>query len=333
VGTEVEVTGKNPDGTWWQIVYPPGSAQRGWIYAPFTRPSNTENVPVVSTPVPPPATDTPTGTPTATPPPTGTPTSTPAPTATQTPTPTALAPIVQFGATKTTVNPGEVTSLQWHVEFITAAFLSGGGFNNLGVTGPFGSLDVRPTSTTQYILRAETPGGPIERSVTITVRSEQTATLNHIASGWVRADGAVFTPQPFVGDDNTNQALRAFFAFDLSSLAGAQITNAQLDLGDFDSGGDPFALDPLYVEEVDWGSTLEAGDYGLGAAANLDTMNDAGELDNSIDVTGRVASQISSGGNSFRIRLRFETATNNDGVNDSVNWAGRTARLVVRFVR
>jgi hypothetical protein len=149
----------------------------------------------------------------------------------------------------------------------------------------------------------------------------------------VRADGSVFTPQPFVGDDNTNQALRAFFAFDLSSLAGAQITNAQLDLSDFDTSGDPFVLNQLSVEEVDWGSTLEAGDYGLGAAANLATIDDEGELDNSIDVTGRVASQISGGGNSYRIRLRFETATNNDGVNDSVNWAGRTARLVVRFVR
>jgi serine/threonine protein kinase len=53
VHTQVEVTGRNPDGTWWQIVYPPGGAQRGWIYAPFTRPSNTENVPVVWTAVPP----------------------------------------------------------------------------------------------------------------------------------------------------------------------------------------------------------------------------------------------------------------------------------------
>jgi hypothetical protein len=211
--------------------------------------------------------------------------------------------------------------------------LSGGGFNNLGVTGPFGSIDVRPNSTTQYILRAETPGGSIERSVTVTVHNDQSTTLNHIAGGWVRSDGAVFTPQPFVGDDNTNQALRAFFAFDLSSLAGAQITSAQLDLSDYDTSGDPSELRPLYVEEVDWGSTLESGDYNAGAAANLASMNDAGGLDSSIDVTGRVASRISGGGNSFRIRLRFETATNNNGVNDSVNWAGRTAKLVVHFVK
>lgn len=223
--------------------------------------------------------------------------------------------------------------LQWHIEYITAAYLNGGGFNNLGVTGPFGSIEVRPTGTTLYILRAETPAGPIERSVTVTVRGDQSTTLNHIAGGWVRADGAVFTPQPFVGDDSTNQALRAFFAFDLSSLAGAQITSAQLNLSDYDTSGNPLELRPLYVEEVDWGPTLEAADYNAGVAAGLASINEEAGLDSPIDVTGRVASRVSSGGNSYRIRLRFETATNDDGVNDSVNWAGRTAKLVIRFYR
>jgi hypothetical protein len=331
VGTQVEVTGKNLDGTWWQIVYPPGSAERAWIYAPFTRPSNTQDVPVVPTPVPPTPTYTPTMTPTATAPPTSTPTPTKVPTATPT---TPLAPIVEFGATKTTINPGECTTLQWHIENITAAFLSGGEFSNLGVAGPLGSREVCPTSTTLYVLRAETASGPIERSVTVTVRAEQTVTLNYIGSGWVREDGAVFTPQPFVGDDNTNQALRAFFAFDLSSLAGAHITQAQLDLSDYALSGNPFEwLRPLYVEEVNWGPTLDAADYGAAAGANLATLNDGEGLDNPIDVTGRVTSRIAGGGNSFGIRLRFETATNDDGANDSVNWAGRAAQLVIHYYK
>jgi hypothetical protein len=331
VNTQVDVTGKDPSGIWWQIVHPPGSGERGWIYAPFTRGTNTESVPVVETPVPPTPTDIPTPTSTATQPPTVTPTSTRAPT----PTPTiAVSPVVEFGVTQGTINPGQCTQLQWHIENIRAAFLNGGEFNNFGITGPFGSRQVCPGGTTTYVLRAEADAGPVERSVTVTVRSEQSATLNHVAGGWVREDGAVFTPQPFVGDDNTDQALRAFFAFDLSSLAGARITNAQLDLGDYNISGAPFdTLQPLHVEEVEWAPTLEGSDYGAGVAADLATMGGAAGLDNPIDVSGRVAARVDAGSNSFQIRLRFETDDDDDGVNDSVNWAGRTARLVVRYTR
>jgi hypothetical protein len=121
-------------------------------------------------------------------------------------------------------------------------------------------------------------------------------------------------------------------AFDLSSLAGKKITSAQLDLSGYDVEGAPFdSLRPLYVEEVDWGTTLEASDYNLGAAASLATINDANGLNSSIDVTGRVSSHIDSGNNSFRIRLRFEVSTNGNGVNDSIDWAGRPVRLIVGY--
>ncbi len=334
VNTQVEVTGKNPDGAWWQIVYPPGGPQRAWIYAPFTRPSNTENVPVVETPVPPTPTYTPTITPTATASPTYTPTPTPSSTATPTPTPTTgIVPIAEFGATKTTIDPGECITLKWHIEYVTAAYLIGGEFSNLGVTGPFGSIDTCPTSTTLYILRVETTIGPIERSVRVNVQAVQTVTLNYISSGSVREDGEVFVPGPLVGDDEDRRALRAFLAFDLSSLAGAQITEAQLDLSDYDTSGDPFELRPLFVEEVDWGSNLEAADYEAQVAASLATLNDDNGLESPINVTGRVVSRLSGGNTSFRIRLRFKTDTNGDDTGDSVDWAGRTAQLIVRYYR
>jgi pSer/pThr/pTyr-binding forkhead associated (FHA) protein/uncharacterized protein YgiM (DUF1202 family) len=326
VNTEVEVTGKDPDGIWWQIAYPPGTAERAWIYAPFTRESNAENVPVVETPLPPTLTPTITSTPTTQP--TSTRTPTPTPTATTVP----LTPIVEFGATNTTIDAGQCTTLQWHIENVTAAYLNGGEFSNFGVAGPVGSRQVCPSDTTLYTLRAETSAGTIEKSVTVTVRSEQTTTLNNTAGGWVRQDGAIFTPQPFVGDDSSNQGLRAFLAFDLSSLAGAKIASAQLDLSDYAVTGAPFdSLKPLYVEEVDWGSTLEPSDYNLAAAASLATINDAAGLNNLIDVSGRVSANLDSGSKSFRLRLRFEVSTNGNGVNDSVDWAGRPVRLIVRY--
>jgi uncharacterized protein YraI len=330
VTTQVEVSGKNLDGSWWQIVYPNGSAGQGWIFAAFTRPSNTENVPVVQTPVPPTPTQTPTVSPTATPSPTASPTT--PPTVTLTPTPTAAAPIVEFRATETTVNPGGCTTLQWHIEYVTAAYLSGGEFSNYGVTGPFGQIDTCPAGTTTYVLRAETASGRIERSVTVTVRSEQTTTLNHIGGGSVREDGQVFAPQPIVGDNDTDQALRAFLAFDLSSLSNVTITSAQLKLNDYTLSGDPFGeLAPLLVEEVDWGSTLEAADYDAPAKATLANLGNSAGLDNSIDVTSRVISRLEGGNNTFRIRMRLETPTNGDGSGDSISWAGRTAQLIIRY--
>jgi len=333
VNTEVVVTGKNEDSSWWQIVYPPDSAERGWIFAAFTRPSNTENVPVVETPVPPTPTQTLTVTPTTTSTPTASPTS--AATATRTPTPTSTTtpgPIVEFEAANTTINPGECTILRWHIEYVTAAFLSGGEFSNYGITGPYGQVDTCPTATTTYILRAETDSGPIERSLTVTVRAEEADTLDHTGGGSVREDGDVFTPQPVVGDNDTDQALRAFFSFDISSLSDATIISARLDLGDYAQNGDPFEdLSPLYVEEVNWGSTLEAADYDAPANASLATVNGPGGLDSPINVTARVVSRLNGGNNNFRIRLRFDASDNGDGAEDNASWAGRKAQLIVSY--
>jgi hypothetical protein len=87
------------------------------------------------------------------------------------------------------------------------------------------------------------------------------------------------------------------------------------------------------VEEVDWGSTLEASDFDASAAAQLGTIEDEDDLNNTMDVTGQLRSRIDADRNNFQIRLRFETRTDDDGQNDSVNWAGRAARLVVRYYR
>ena len=333
VNTQVEVTGKIADGSWWQIIYPTGSAERGWIFAAFTQSSNTENVPVVEAPALPTPTQTLTVTPTATSSPTASPTSTPTATLTPTPTSTTIpGPVVDIGATETTINPGECTTLQWHIEFVTAAFLNGGEFSNHGITGPFGQIDACPSGTTTYVLRAETESGAVERSVMVTVRTAQTDTLDHTGGGSVREDGDVFTPQPVVGDNDTDQALRAFFAFDVSDLSDATIVSARLDLSDNAQNGNPFdELSPLYVEEVDWGSTLEGADYDAPAKTSLATVNGSAGLDNPIDVTERVISRLDGGNNTFRIRLRFDRSDNGDGSEDSVSWAGRTAQLIVSY--
>jgi len=176
VGSEVQITGKNPDGTWWQIAYAAGQDGHGWLYAPFTRASNADQVPVVETPPPP----TPTAAPSATPTETVTPTPVPSPTRTPratlpppSPTPAGPAtPTVELSASRTSIRRGECVNLLWHIESVTAAFLDGGEFRHVGLTGPLGSRDVCPSTTTVYTLSADTAGGPIERSITVFVSPE-----------------------------------------------------------------------------------------------------------------------------------------------------------------
>lgn len=164
-GTRLRIVGQNPEATWWQVVYPDGSEERGWIFADFTQAFNTTDVPIAITPDPP----TPTATATPLPSPTYTrsvPTFTPTPP----PSPTPIGPIVELVTARASLAPGECTLLQWHIENIRAAYLSGGDFHNLGITGPYGWREACPTITTTYILRAETGDGVIERMVTVEVR-------------------------------------------------------------------------------------------------------------------------------------------------------------------
>ena len=62
LGQQAEITGRNADGTWWQIKFPAGSGGVGWVSAAYVSAENIGNVPIVAAPPPPP-----------TPPPTPTP--------------------------------------------------------------------------------------------------------------------------------------------------------------------------------------------------------------------------------------------------------------------
>ena len=333
VGTEVQISGKSPDGTWWRIIYPLEGGGHGWVYAPFTRSSNAEDVPVVETPVPPTETSTPTVTPTNTVTPSPSLTATPAPVVTLTPIPTptsAQAVVVEVIVTKDAIDPGECTTLQWHIENVRAAFLSGGEFDNLGLTGPFGSRDVCPGGTTLYILRAETDGGVIEETVTVMVRPVQEVTLGAIG-GQVREDGQVL-PQPLVGDNSANQGIRAFLAFDLADLAGAKIVDAQLQLNDYVLTGNPLGeLGSLHVEEVEIGASLDAEDYEADVVSGLATSTGGAGLGSPIGVRDRVASHVEDDVYAFVVRLRFDMATNGNGTDDHADWSA--ARLVIRYFR
>ncbi|MCL4296460.1 MAG: SH3 domain-containing protein [Anaerolineae bacterium] len=150
-GQTLPVTGRNAQTTWWQVVYPPGSSERGWVSgdAQFTTSSNTEGVPIVQAP----------------------PRPTPAP---PTATPTPALPVIQyFRADRETLNPGEKVTLSWDLSGAREAFLRYDDVTE-GVIAP-GSKTLSPSKTTVYTLLARGAAGDTTAQVTVKM-NEATAT-------------------------------------------------------------------------------------------------------------------------------------------------------------
>ena len=45
--TRVEIIGTDPDGSWWQIFYPQGTQEKGWVTAQYVTTTGTPHVPVI----------------------------------------------------------------------------------------------------------------------------------------------------------------------------------------------------------------------------------------------------------------------------------------------
>jgi hypothetical protein len=135
-GQAVQITGKNPDGTWWQIIYPLNSSSRAWIsaYAKYTSASNAGQVSVV--PVPPPPPD-----PGA------------APTPEPKPVPQSRPVIHKFVADRTVINAGENVVLSWDLEGGpgTNAYLRYDGRQDPLVSP--GSRTIKLDKTTDFVLQ------------------------------------------------------------------------------------------------------------------------------------------------------------------------------------
>ncbi|GMQ78617.1 MAG: hypothetical protein BMS9Abin02_1140 [Anaerolineae bacterium] len=145
-GTTTEVVGVSSDGTWWVVNIPGAPGNYGWVSDEYVSVENVDNVLIIPSP--------PTPTPVAT------------PTATATP-----APDIIFTASRTTINAGEMATLSWSVENVTAVYLYpvGDRFENYPVIGQ-GTRDVQPYITTSYELLTFNPDNTTSASrIEITV--------------------------------------------------------------------------------------------------------------------------------------------------------------------
>ncbi|NJN93148.1 MAG: SH3 domain-containing protein [Anaerolineales bacterium] len=153
------VSGRNAETSWWQVIYPPGSNERGWVSgdAQFTSASNVEGVPIV--PAPPKPTPA-------------------APTAT----PTLALPVIQFfRADRDTLNPGEKVTLSWDLSGAKEAFLRYDDVTE-GVTAP-GSKTLSPSKTTVYTLLARGSAGDTTAEVTVKLNVATATPVTIISDG------------------------------------------------------------------------------------------------------------------------------------------------------
>jgi hypothetical protein len=76
--------------------------------------------------------------------------------------------VIEFSADSTSIIAGQCVRLTWYIEYINAAYLRGGGYNQ-GVEGPSGSIEVCPVETTEYRLEVQAPKGDQTIKIVITV--------------------------------------------------------------------------------------------------------------------------------------------------------------------
>jgi hypothetical protein len=110
----------------------------------------------------------------------------------------------------------------------------------------------------------------------------------------------------------------AFFSFDISSIpAGVQVTGATLRIRNNNDNGSP-QVDhgEVLVDDVDYGSALDAADPVQVFASAFTVLDDDTFLPQVLPMTARVAAAVAAGRPRFQLRLRYAIPGDDDGAND-----------------
>jgi hypothetical protein len=127
-----------------------------------------------------------------------------------------------------------------------------------------------------------------------------------------------------VGDVTANTSVRGFVSFDLTPLpAGATVTSATLSMYQWVVLGTPYAsLGSQLVDHVDFGATLDSGDFALVAlSSGFDTLSsDATVGPKLLSVTAQVVADLTAARVRSQFRIRFALGTDGDASEDSCSF-------------
>lgn len=183
-------------------------------------------------------------------------------------------------------------------------------------------------SATINLTVTDNRGGQTTGSVTVNVLpATTTVTLNAVPSGTGTVDqkNATDYSSTRAGDDANNVGYRAFWSFDISSLADKDIQSAELKFTTGRITGNPFAynmpplgLGGMWLWKDTYGSSLPAFDY-VGAEIIGTTL--MYEPPSTIDVTTDLKLPANFANSRFQVEALFNKVSNGNNFTDMVEWS------------
>lgn len=168
-------------------------------------------------------------------------------------------------------------------------------------------------------------GGETQGNVAVTVApAVSTVTIPVVAqeTGTVDSNGDKDTSRTIAGDDEKNIGYRAFWSYNVFSLAGKYVQNAQLKFTTSSVVGNPFSsaggLGSLRFWKVNYGDKLPNFDF-TGSIIRAGAQTTA---PTSIDVTPEVANVAAAGSTRFQVEALFpDHISNGDNVAQFIQWS------------
>jgi hypothetical protein len=243
-------------------------------------------------------------------------------------------PVVNsFFANPDVITAGNSSQLSWSVSNAAMVTIVPG----VGAAPTVGSTLVSPAATTNYTLTATNAVGSYNVTIQIVVVAApppvpQTIILTPVLNETGAVYSAVHSPvaSTLAGDAGDDTGIRAYFSFNIASLAGKNVTNAKLTFTTQNIVSNPWPdLIGLWVGTVEYGiGPLQSSDYNLASTPLIGSWLTSPPV--TIDATSAVHSAVGAGKSRFQVRAHFAKATDSDHVADYIMWS--TATLTVTYV-
>jgi len=212
---------------------------------------------------------------------------------------------------------GEVVRYSWEA--------SGGSITGVGDKVTW----IAPSKGGSYnisVIVSDGKGGETTGNVMVTVSTtSNTVTIPPVAqeTGTVDSDGDKDTSRTIAGDNEKNVGYRAFWSYDVFSLAGKNIQNATLKLTTKYVVGDPFSsvtgLGGLRFWKVTYGDKLPNFNF---TGSNLINAPLQASTPTAIDVTQEITNVTAGGITRFQVEALFEKKiTNGNNIAEYIEWS------------
>jgi hypothetical protein len=244
-------------------------------------------------------------------------------------------PMAVFGASPSTIEPGESSTLTWNVSNVTSVIIE----PDIGTVAASGFAEVTPDATTTYKLTASGGGSTVSANAKVTVQAAAnsvTIEADEELSGYIRSSGVERNIGVYVGDDDANRAIQGFLTYRISEIPDdAVITRVVVDFSTYDLPYEsPFPeLGCLRAYVHEYGSL--GNQYWTGDATDpIGEWCDLAALDSPTGAAAmKDALQDEVGDNEFQFRLQFSDGTSDfDGVRDMLHWErGSLPTLIVEY--